>query len=84
MLQKGASRELKDSKNRDPITLATEKNKTKILEMLNEKNGYQLCTIRQPLEKIEKSRLNIFIFIALHIFVETIAFFINLPRKNFQ
>lgn len=76
-MQKGASKDLKDSKNRDPLTLAKEKNKIRIYEMLNENNKCQMFTMNVPLTKIEKSRVNVYIFFILHIVIAVIGYYVN-------
>lgn len=78
LLQKGASKDLKDSKDRDPMTLAKEKNKNKIYELLNEKNKCKLFTMKVPLTKLEKSRVNVYIFLILHLTISLINFFVNI------
>ena len=79
LLQKGADKSLKDLRGRTPFDLASVKNKIPIMDMLKERTNWQLCAIRAPLQKTEKSRFNIIFFFFVHLFVETAVIIALLP-----
>ena len=91
LLKSGANKNIKDKKGRTPLDLLQNeaigrniKGKDKIEKILMEGDGNlcgQMCIIRTPLKKIEKSNFNIFFFMIIHIIVEFIAFFLILSGK---
>lgn len=82
LLHKGADKNIRDKQNRTPLDLAKEKNKTHIIEMLSFHSCCPLCTVKIPLEKLEKSRKNIVLFILLHMLVELITIVFIIPCKK--
>lgn len=82
LLHKGADKTIRDKQNRTPLDLAKEKNKTSIIEMLSYNSCCKICTVKIPLDKLEKSNQNIIIFIVLHFIIESITLLNVIPCKN--
>jgi palmitoyltransferase len=82
LLHKGADKTIRDKQNRTALDLAKEKNKTGIIDMLSYKSCCQVCTVKIPLDKLEKSNQNIVIFVILHFIVEVISVLNIIPCKN--
>lgn len=79
LLQRGADKKITDNKNRTAFNLAESKNKLQIMEMLKDKTNCQICIMKMPMRKVEKSNTNIFVFFILHFFIEGLVFFLFLP-----
>jgi len=79
LIQRGADITIKDYKNRTAFDLAVEKHKLKIIEMLKESEGCQLCICHNPVKKTDRSNFNVYLFIFLHVVIEGVVFFILMP-----
>ena len=84
LIHLGADKNIRDKSNRTPLDLAIKKNKKNIEQLLNSNRCCKLCTIKVPLEKLEKSNQNIIFFILIHIILEFFTFFAILPCKKFN
>lgn len=84
LLQYDANKEIRDNKGRTPLDLAVEKNKTNIIELIKYSSN-MCCSIsvfRPGLKKVEKSYLNVLLFIFLHITFQISTIAIVLPCKT--
>lgn len=79
LLHGGADRYIADKKGRTPKSLAEEKGKDLISEMLKDNLTCSLIVIRNPLKKIEKSSTNVWIFILLHLITYFVIYGYILP-----
>lgn len=84
LLQRGADKKIKDKKDRTPYNLAVTKSKLQLVDMLKDKSMCNMCLVKLPLRKVEKSNANVILFFVLHILFEFIVFFLLLPCKNFS
>lgn len=83
LLQKGASKIIKDNKNRDASTLAKEKDKLEIYNLLNEQIKCRMLTMNvQSTTKHEKNR-SIYVFLIFYLTSNIFMYLVNLIRKNF-
>ena len=64
------------------MTYAKEKDKLKIYELLNDKKKCRMFTMNVPISKLDKNRLNVYIFIILHLVALGITFNINIRSNN--
>jgi palmitoyltransferase ZDHHC13/17 len=86
LIHQGADRYIRDKKNRTPFHLAIEKNKQSIAEMLEEPQSCFLnfnYVIRSNLEKTQRSKANMLVFIFLHFLICSGVFFLILPHFKF-
>jgi len=85
LLQNGADKEIKDKIGRTPLELATKPKKLiniAIVEMLTEeRKSCHMCVIKIPLQKLENSNFNNYLFMSFHFIVEVSVFFILMPCK---
>lgn len=79
MVKKGANKDILDNKGRSPFQIAFDKRKNDVVRIFTENVRCQLCTIREPYHKVEKSRFNIIFFLILHFVAELFGFFIIVP-----
>jgi hypothetical protein len=79
LIQKGANKTIKDSKGRTPYELAIEKNKTSLVQLLKTRTNCQICNFKAPMGKVDKSRLNIYLFFIIHFVIELLVFTMILP-----
>ncbi len=82
LLRSGARKDIKDRKERMPHELAKSKNKKKIEEILkDERTNCNMCALKIPLHKLERSNFNIYFFFISHFVLESLIFFIVIPCK---
>ncbi len=82
LLYQGADRTIKDNRQRTAIDLAAEKNKNNLVEMLSTKNNLNICIFRTPMEKLQKSNKNIYLFFLIHFFLAFIMINIIIPCNH--
>jgi len=80
LLQYNADRTIKDKKGRNPYDLANDKKETEIAQILMDHSDYSgFCVIKSEIFKNKRSYTNVYIFLILHLFVETGVFFFLIP-----
>ena len=83
LLHQNADLSISDKKNRTPYNLALEKNKMAVVELLEQKYYFSCkCLQRKKFEKEEKSKINFYFFIILHLFLQACVFILILPHFN--
>jgi len=83
LLQNGADKHIVDNKGRTPYIVARDRNKTTVLELLEDDKSTlrSILCFDQHIRKTEKSSSNVIIFLVLHVFVESIVYCTILPCK---
>ncbi len=75
---------MKNNNNESAYDYAIKYNNEKIKNLFDDflkENKNKVCIIKPGLRKPEKSSLNLYFFIFLHLLIESIVFFLILPCK---
>jgi hypothetical protein len=82
LLHKGADKSIRDKKGRTPKQLAEEKGKDFIAKMLEDQVVCPMIVFRNPLQKIERSYSNVWVFCIIQSVSQFAYFTILMPCKS--
>lgn len=80
LIHKGASLDIKDKKGRTPKDLAIEKKAAHIVELFDKSKEIGMFSLKPPLKKLEKSKINLFSFLILSFLIQFILVMLILPH----
>lgn len=84
LIYKGADINLKDSKGRTPLDLARENKCTNVIDLLKQEDGCIDCFVKQPIDKVDKTRGYIYFFILLHLLLPGLTYYLIFPGILFN
>lgn len=82
LIQKGASKDVKDIQGKSPKDYVKQRSKKKYKELFKKRGLCEILFLRPKIEKNKCNTLNMYLFLFLHIFISSLSFFIIQPNLN--